>query len=207
MVHCSGVDVSVFQGLISWPQVKASGYSFAIAKATQGANYTDADFARNRDEARAAGLIFGAYHYMNWPTDPIAQAKYFLSVYQPKNGDLPPALDCEAFTLSPADTTAAIAAFLEVVEPHLGGSKMLLYMNWAAINEQSIVTDDFAGHPLWLAEYGPPTFDVPKTWRAPTIWQYTDTLQVGGIDGNVDGDLFLGTIEDIQALTLKGIPA
>jgi len=59
-----GTDVSHYQGAgINWPAVKAAGVSFAWAKATEGTGFTDANFAGNEVNAKAAGVLIGAYHF------------------------------------------------------------------------------------------------------------------------------------------------
>jgi lysozyme len=58
---------------------------------------------------------------------------------------------------------------------------------------------------LWLAQYGPAPKDIPQTWPAWTMWQYTDgnvgpqPHSVDGI-GNCDRDQFNGTMEQLQEL-------
>ena len=42
-----GVDVSYYQGTITWASVKASGQKFAIARASDGLNYSDSKFIAN----------------------------------------------------------------------------------------------------------------------------------------------------------------
>ncbi|MGA2174328.1 MAG: GH25 family lysozyme [Verrucomicrobiota bacterium] len=64
-----GTDVSHYQGAgINWTNVKNDGVSFAWAKATEGTYYFDADFTLNEANARAAGVMIGAYHYAR-PSD------------------------------------------------------------------------------------------------------------------------------------------
>ena len=124
-----GVDVSDYQGNVSWPGVHASGYSFAIAKATEGTGNVQTTFGGNIAAIRAVGMTAGAYHFLDWNEDPVAQAHHFLSVYTPKPGDLPPALDCEACTVSSAAAVAQVSGFIDEVERHLSGRRMLLYFS------------------------------------------------------------------------------
>jgi GH25 family lysozyme M1 (1,4-beta-N-acetylmuramidase) len=204
-----GIDISDYQTVHSFHDVARSGREFVIAKATEAATNVQVTFAGYRDRVRSvAGLTFGAYHYLSWNIDPKAQAAHFLSVYTPQRGDLCPALDCEAFTKNTSDTTAIMAAFLEVVEPRLFGKRMLIYTYWGAIQEQSFATDDFSGHELWLAEPDviapdvPPDViapDVPRTWKGATIWQY-GSRYVAGIDGPTDVDRYVG--DNLGRITL-----
>ena len=47
-----GIDVSGSQGTINWTQVKAAGYVFAWAKATEGITFTDASYSTNAVNGR-----------------------------------------------------------------------------------------------------------------------------------------------------------
>src|SRR6476620_10656420 len=58
-----GIDVSRFQNTINWTSVKGAGYTFAWAQATRGAYLTNVNFVANMVNAKAAGVIIGAYHY------------------------------------------------------------------------------------------------------------------------------------------------
>ena len=58
-----GIDVSSYQGSITWSSVQAAGISFAWAKATEGLGYQDAYFIGNQNDGKAAGVYMGAYHY------------------------------------------------------------------------------------------------------------------------------------------------
>ncbi len=201
-----GIDISDFQTVGSFHAVEGAGYGFVVAKATQGTGNVQATFHDYATRVRSTSMVFGAYHFLSWQSDPAAQAQHFLAVYKPQNGDLPPMLDCEAFTVGQATATSMIAKFLEVVEPQLGGAKMLLYTNFAAIKEQAFTTDDFKGHPLWIAEYNSdaqPT--IPQTWDTATIWQFSSSAAVPGIPGSVDADRFMGSAADLDAFRLKGI--
>jgi lysozyme len=204
MDFVNGVDVSDYQGAPSWAAVRASGYSFAIAKATQGTGNTQSTFAGNLAGIRAVGMTAGAYHFLDWNADPVAQANHFLSVYQPRPGDLPPTLDCEACTVDSVAAIAHVSGFISEVEKHLSGRRCLLYMSYSFPGDSLAGGSGFSGHDLWVAAYSnaaePP---VPAAWSKATIWQYSQTGQVGGISGDVDLDRFVGTLDDLKAYVLK----
>ena len=220
MDFVNGIDVSDFQGDdIDWNLVKDSGYSFAIAKATQGAGDVQTSFAHNIDGIRAAGMIAGAYHFLSWEDDPAAQAANFLSVYTPRNGDLPPALDCEAVPAGTSSDTciAQISGFLEAVEPHLKGARMLLYMSYSFPSGYLNGGTDFGGHPLWVAAYNDDSYEsnIPPAWAGKTpgmvMWQYSDgsipTTQppIAGLGSSIDRDRFIGDLDALKAFTLKNL--
>src|SRR5665213_120902 len=63
-----GIDVSSYQGgSINWSNVKSSGITFAWAKAGEGTTFNsltpqDSDFLINEVNAKAAGVLVGAYY-------------------------------------------------------------------------------------------------------------------------------------------------
>src|SRR5450631_1611453 len=68
-----GVDVSVYQGTINWPTVKAAGIDFAIARISDG-SALDTDFATNWSGMKSAAVVRGAYQYFEPGQDPTTQA-------------------------------------------------------------------------------------------------------------------------------------
>src|SRR3569833_2723999 len=64
-----GIDVSSYQGYITWSSVYGDGVRFAIAKATEGTSWTDADFAGNMSRGKTQGLKMGAYHFCHPEAD------------------------------------------------------------------------------------------------------------------------------------------
>jgi len=206
-----GIDISDFQSVDSFHAVQSGGYGFVYDKATEGLYSNQDDFADYRARTKSIGLPFGAYHYLTWSSDPVAQANHFLSVYAPANGDLPPMLDCEACAIGPDAAIEQVSKFLQTVEPHLGGHKMLLYMSYSFPGDHLQGGSGFSGHPLWVAAYNddPFTSNIPQAWAGKSpgclFWQYSDDLTVPGIPGGVDGDRFEGDAAELQALCLSGL--
>jgi hypothetical protein len=58
-----GIDVSHYQGGITWSSVYADGVRYAVAKATESTGYTDPNFSSYASGAKGAGLKFSAYHF------------------------------------------------------------------------------------------------------------------------------------------------
>jgi len=63
----------------------ADGMDFEFAKASQGTWFTDDYFARNRARAAQAGLLFGAYHFLE-KGDGAVQADAFFQRLQDTGG-------------------------------------------------------------------------------------------------------------------------
>tara|TARA_B100000683_G_C12168523_1_gene423236 strand:+ start:363 stop:605 length:243 start_codon:yes stop_codon:yes gene_type:complete len=66
-----GIDVSHHQGAIDWAKVKAAGVHYCFMKSTEGSTFKDKRFDFNWNQAKAHGIIRGAYHFFrpNAPVD------------------------------------------------------------------------------------------------------------------------------------------
>ena len=71
-----GIDVSHYSGDIDWTTVQGTGVDFAFAKATEGTDFTDPQFAANWAGMQDAGVVRGAYHYFHPELDPDMQAAF-----------------------------------------------------------------------------------------------------------------------------------
>ena len=92
------IDTSSWNGHPDFGQVKASGVTLVIGKASDGelGRLThDSVYAANRDAARAAGLRVGAY-FFNGPVDPTAAADDLFAISDYRPGDVL-AIDVENF--------------------------------------------------------------------------------------------------------------
>lgn len=93
-----GVDISHHQaGIdIGWARLKQAGVQWMYHKATEGASLRDSAYRTRREQAEAAGMPFGAYHFAR-PSggDARAEARFFIDVANPHVGDLRPCLDLE----------------------------------------------------------------------------------------------------------------
>lgn len=200
VVTYEGIDVSHYQGQVDWTRVKAAGMVFAFAKATQGTSEVDPEFARNWTGMRAAGLVRGAYHYLDPGEDAAAQAAHFLATVEFEPGDLPPVLDVEVADGVPGEALGeAVRTWLEKVAA-ASGVQPILYSDLSFLGSE--LATGFGTYPLWIADYSsaPPT--PPAAWRDWTFWQYTDSGGVSGVDGQVDRDRYRGTTAGFQRLLI-----
>ena len=207
-----GIDVSRFQGAITWPSVAGAGIRFAYVQASRGSGTdctvkpaqcgADPYFAVNRTAAESAGIRVGAYHrafasggtVTDARADALAEADVFLATVGSINsGELVPVLDVETPFTGMTSTTlrAWIRAWVKRVYKRLG-RKPMIYTNatsWSATGN----TKEFAKarYPLWVAEWGVSSPTVPASnWggRGYSVWQYTSSGSVPGITGRVDMD-------------------
>ena len=195
---------------IDWVKVKAAGRSFAIIKASERTNYRNPYFANDYAQAKAAGLVVGAYHFAR-PALPIStardQARYFISTVQ-KVGSFrdqktfPAVLDLETTGgLSKTDLIAWTQLFLDTTQA-LTGRKPILYSYDYFIRSTLGNTNQFSSYPLWYARYTttvPTSSTVPGGWSQWTLWQYSSTTTTNGIIGAGDVNRFNGTTAALLA--------
>ncbi|MBQ4045393.1 MAG: Ig-like domain-containing protein [Lachnospiraceae bacterium] len=185
-----GIDVSHWQGEISWRKVAASGVRFAMLKATQGTNLQDDMFYDNYKGAKKAGLDVGCYYFSTAKTVDQArkEAAWCLSFIEGCTMDYPVVMDFESTAVLNATTiderTKMILAARKVVED--AGYDFALYIseNWLT---DSVDNSSFEGMDIWLAHWGVPFHTYTGTGDV-TMWQYSNTGSVPGIYGDVDLD-------------------
>jgi lysozyme len=217
-----GLDVSASQhsggAAIDWSQVAGAGYQFALVKVTEGNYYVNPYFDADYRGAKSAKLYAGAYHFaIPSASDGTSQADYFLdsAAYKADGATLPPALDIEwnpydssqsCYGLDANSIVNWIAAFRAEVERRTGRLPAIYTAaNWW--NDCTGGSGAFATDPLWVASYDPPSPSLPSGWQAWTIWQFTSSGRVPGINGDVDVSYFSATQGDLAALAGKSPPA
>jgi lysozyme len=201
-----GLDVSHYQGTVDWASAARRGYRFAFMKATEGTAWTDPQFNTNWNGVHTAGLLRGAYHYYEPGSDPQQQAELFLRTVWPDDvqpllapGDLPPVLDVETTGgQSAAEVVQGIEAWLSLVQQK---TLRLPIVYTGREFWDSLGTQQLGGNPLWVAEYGVTApSPLPAGWRHWQLWQYSQTGSVEGVDGDVDLDVFQGSLQDLQRM-------
>lgn len=203
----TGIDVSHYQGVIDWQQVATTGLSFAYAKATDGQTLNDPQFAANWAGMSETDLYQGAYHFFHPDLDPVAQANFYLQALTAANGSavlgpgcLPPALDVEtANGCTAAQIVSGATQWIKLVAAATGRAPLVYtYASFWNASVASAVPHPVS--PLWIAEYGVQVPRIPKGWSAYTIWQNSDHSVVAGVPKPTDGDVFNGTLAQLQAL-------
>lgn len=205
-VYTIGIDVSHWNRAVSWTSVAAARYRFVFAKATEGTVFSDFTYPGYRASANAAGLRVGAYHFARPAgrtraavrANAVAQADHFVSIAQPRAGDLLPVLDLEQKgRLRPPALIAWASAWLRRVERRLH-VKPIVYASPRFWRRALADTPAFAanGYGLWLAHWtrAPAPFVPAFNWASFgwTFWQWTSCRRVAGIRGCVDADRFKG---------------
>jgi lysozyme len=196
-----GIDVSRFQGDINWAQVKGAGVKYAWIQISRSLTDIDVKFPFNWQQAKANGILRGAYQRFHPAQDVIGQAKLFLDKLGPfEVGDMPPMLDVEdSDGLNATQIAAAVKQWMDYVEPRVG-VKPIIYTGYYFWRD-SVASADFSAHPLWIANYSATCPLVPDHWTRWAFHQYSSTVTLPGITANtVDVNKFNGTIEDLKAL-------
>jgi lysozyme len=133
--------------------------------------------------------------------DSAQQAQHFLSVVTLEPGDLPPFLDFEVNDgVTGSALVDGVRSWLDVVSRGLGVTPPIYTLTsfWNAH-----MNDQFGQYPLWLARYSSEPGPLPEGWSEWTFWQYSQSLTISGVSGDVDHDYFNGSTDALQALTVR----
>jgi len=197
-----GIDISQYQGDISWIDINTIydqiPIDFVFIRATMGEKATDKRFAVNWKAAQSRTKLRGAYHYFRPNENSIRQARNFISVVKLRPGDLPPVLDIEERPRKqPMDSLkVGLKRWLNAVEKHYG-IQPIIYSGDSYFTD--FLEKEFSDYVLWIANYN---FWVNKPKKHWDFWQFSERGYVRGIKGYVDLNMFKGSIEELEELTL-----
>lgn len=198
-----GIDISHYQERVNWEKLRNasigdSPVSFVFIKATEGEKLFDDNFNRNFSNAKRNDIIRGAYHFFIPGISARKQAEFYLSIAQLEPGDLPPVLDIEKKgDLTPEQLRREAKTWLDIVEKEYG-VKPILYTGYK-FKVDYLNTPEFDAYPYWIAHYYVEKLAYKGKW---TFWQHTDCGKVSGINGFVDCNIFNGSLQELEALTL-----
>lgn len=194
-----GIDVARFQTSLDWGAARASGVNFAFIKATEGGDRLDPMFGNHWDGAGRAGVARGAYHFYYFCTTPEKQASWFIQNVPKTPGMMPPVLDMEWNPFSPTCTLRPPA---ETVRSNMQVFMRLLAAHYA---QRPIVYTT----PEFYAENGLGQMQGVEFWLRSTavhpnerypnerwsFWQYTSTGRVPGASGDIDINVYAGSVD------------
>lgn len=202
VVH--GIDVSEHQNEIKWKKVKSSGADFAFIRAGYRSAETgelkeDADFRKNMKKAEKAGIMCGAYFFSQAlnETEAVEEAEYLLKLVKRYDVAMPLVIDYELYgggrlqqKVEAGEMPASsmyhdvVLAFCRRVEK--AGYESAVYANYDMLTNymDSTLLDDEAV--IWAAQYGG-ACDVKGNYL---YWQCAEDSAVGGVEGNVDHDIW-----------------
>ena len=194
-----GIDVSKFQGSIDWEQVKNAGISYVMLRIGlrgygSGKLLLDERFYENLRGAKAQGLKTGVYFFSAAISEEEAreEAAFVLQAIEGQEMEMPIVFDTEPILYDTARTddltgkqlTKITAAFCDAVQE--AGYQPMVYANAKRLTTV-LYLEELTDYPLWLADYRMQP-DFPYAF---TMWQFTESGKVPGIEGAVDIDLYL----------------
>lgn len=211
-----GIDISHHNGAINWP-VLVNNVSFVFCKASQGSTYKDDKFSAYQAALKQYGIMRGAYHFFTFKSgSAITQAENFLSsdIDFSLPGVLPPVVDVEwQVGKNPADTTALNqyikdnrAASIQLLKDWLNYVEdktrrvPIIYTNKAFWKEFFLNPSGFEKYPLWIAAYQNQPPILPPGWTSYTFWQNSGSTTVNGVTGQVDTNIFNGSLDSLKKL-------
>jgi hypothetical protein len=200
-----GLDISHHQAAsLDLAQCRREGVEFIFIKSTEGAGFVDPAFAANLAEARAAGMLVAAYHYVRSDATAAAQVANVARVV-PK--DVPVIPDVEANSGGIALVRDFVAR-LQAAGYHVPLTYLPRWY-WQQLGSPSL-----EGLPsLWSSRY-PDTVAgnlAGEYGRAPasywngygglgvTVLQFTSSARVAGHQP-LDGNAYIGTREQLAAV-------
>lgn len=187
-----GIDISHWNRVKDFFEVKASGIDFVILKAggSDAGFYTDPQFENYYRQAKLAGLSVGAYYFTGrnfyGPTAGEEDAKRFARIIKGKTFEYPVYVDIEITSPSAnkmEEATAAAIAFCRHMESlgYFAG----IYASDISGFKDRLMLERLTSFTQWVARYG----KKPQYVKDFDIWQKSSTGQVPGIVGNVDLDV------------------
>ena len=192
-----GIDVSHYQGDIHWDTVAASNIRFAYIKATEGAGYDDPGFKQNWDEAAAAHIARGAYHFYTIGISGKLQAAHFISQVPVDASALPPAIDLELSGAnhdveSVTQFQRELSEFITILTAHYGRPPVI----YASRDFRKQYLQGIPMDAWWISDvvFSPKQHDGER-WN---FWQFSWRGKVSGVAGFVDLDVFSGSREDFE---------
>lgn len=182
----NGIDISNWQNGIN---LDAVPYDFIIAKATQGKTYVSPDCARQVEQARARGKLFGVYHYIDG-SGAIGEADFFIDNIKNWVGEGMLCLDWESNQNSAWGNEDYLRQVAQRVIDRTG-IPPVIYVQQSRMAQVKPIADAL-NCALWIAQYANMNAtgyqDAPWNERAYScaIRQYSSCGRLSGYSGNLD---------------------
>ncbi|SDW73508.1 glycoside hydrolase family 25 protein [Flavobacterium degerlachei] len=198
-----GLDVSEYQGKISWTEVDTleNKYPvhFVFIRATVGDDRLDKKFNENWLGAKKNKLLRGAYHYYRPNENSLEQAELFIKTVSLSKGDLPPVLDIERLpeNQSVERLKIGLKRWLKRVEEHYK-VKPIIYTGERYYDD--FLKEEFSDYLFWIANYNFYREEIDEEWL---FWQFTEKASVNGIKGNVDVNIYNGDLQQLRYITVE----
>ena len=200
-----GIDISSYSGNIDWKKVKESGIDFAMIRVggrgygEKGEMYTDERALEYINGAKAEGIKVGAYFFSQAVSteEAIEEADYVKTVLGDIKLDYPVAYDWEIIkdddartdSVSASQATECARAFCDRVK-ELGYTPILYSPSRELYFKYDL--SRLADIDIWYCEYA----NVPTFYYEFSMWQYSATGTIDGIEGAVDLNICFTNVAD-----------
>lgn len=200
-----GIDVSAYSGDIDWKKVKESGIDFAMIRVggrgygESGEMYTDERALEYINGAKAEGIKVGAYFFSQAinTEEALEEADYVKTVLGDTKLDYPVAYDWEIIkdddartdNVSASQATECARAFCDRVK-ELGYTPILYSPSRELYFKYDL--SRLADIDIWYCEYA----NVPTFYYEFSMWQYSATGTIDGIEGAVDLNICFTNVAD-----------
>lgn len=184
-----GIDVSDWQGVIDWSAVANNDIKFAILKAVGTSSekgiYISDYWESNYQGAKDNNIKVGAYLYTYAfnKTEAEEELTYLLKALKGKSFEYPIYIDVEDSSLyqncTVDEITDTVKYLCERLKEEGYFPAVYTYANFA---KNYLNMGRLAEYDLWIADYTAPV-DYMGDY---TIWQYSSSGAINGIDGRVD---------------------
>lgn len=204
-VSTEGIDVSAYSGDIDWKKVKESGIDFAMIRVggrgygESGEMYTDERALEYINGAKTEGIKVGAYFFSQAinTEEAIEEADYVKTVLGDTKLDYPVAYDWEIIkdddartdNVSASQATECARAFCDRVK-ELGYTPILYSPSRELYFKYDL--SRLADIDIWYCEYA----NVPTFYYEFSMWQYSATGTIDGIEGAVDLNVCFTNVAD-----------
>lgn len=208
------VDIAFYQAGLNIAEVKREGFAAVLARASTGyqGGTKDSEFATFKSQARRAGILFGAYHFL-YPASVVSvehQANVCASAigdtdtivmidHEPDGSNAPtPAISTAVhFANAMRDKGYTVPLWYlphwvwqRLGSPALPKNADLKLVSSSYVSGSGYASDLYPGdHGVGWDSYGGLT---------PVIWQFTDQAKVAG--QLIDADGYRGSYADLKAL-------
>jgi GH25 family lysozyme M1 (1,4-beta-N-acetylmuramidase) len=196
-----GIDVSKYQGDIDFSKVKSAGVEYVMMRCGyrsygSGVLTEDTNFSTYAENATRNGLKAGVYFFTQAinKQEAVEEANYVLDLVKPYNITYPIVLDVEEIyndtyrqeNLSVNELTDVVIAFCDRIRN--AGYTPMIYANLKTFAGKLDMTR-LESYEKWYAYYDTNLYFPYEI----SMWQYTESGTIDGINGDVDFDISFKT--------------
>ncbi|MBP3654757.1 MAG: hypothetical protein J6J04_04935 [Oscillospiraceae bacterium] len=202
-VVMTGIDVSEHQQYPDWDKVAADGIDFAMIRlgyrgSSEGMLYKDPIFTYNMKKAANAGLDIGIYFFSQATcrAEAVAEAYYVCSILEEYKDviTMPVVFDWEVATGENSrtasidgDTVTKCAYYFSEIIAENGYQPAVYFNRHMGYYLYDLTRFTGSDVEFWFAGEG----DYSDFYYEHSMWQYTFTGKVNGIEGDVDINLYI----------------